>query len=255
MTTKYHIKSDGTPGKCSAQSTESCPKTQAGDSFHGNLQEANAESAKRFENNYGAFNTARRAEELSKKDKVEAIMSRYDKLVKEYGAEEDRLRTAVNKTRSQNAYNKAKKNYDKFTEESGWSETIDQIREDGKALGYNSPAEMRASRVYQNRTIGNDGMELPPKVGNKEALPYTIGDTKGWLVAADAESKNEVQYFLYKDNSSQWVSARVDSSTDPLSLNARKEIRPDNLSTFKKEVGSLKKPTGLLAGKYSLNGE
>lgn len=46
--TKYHLKDDGVPGRCSAQSTESCPKTKAGDSFHGSLEEVTRESERRF---------------------------------------------------------------------------------------------------------------------------------------------------------------------------------------------------------------
>lgn len=50
---KYHIKDDGMPGKCSAATSESCPKTQAGDGFHGTLEEANNESQSRFEHEFG----------------------------------------------------------------------------------------------------------------------------------------------------------------------------------------------------------
>jgi len=54
MATKFHIKDDGTPGQCGAASAESCPKTQAGDGFHGTLAEASAESERRFEASHGA---------------------------------------------------------------------------------------------------------------------------------------------------------------------------------------------------------
>lgn len=58
---KYHISDNGTPGKCSAASPESCPKTQAGDSFHTeNLQEALRESERRFEEAHGATSTVQR---------------------------------------------------------------------------------------------------------------------------------------------------------------------------------------------------
>ena len=33
MAKKFHLKDDGTPGECSAATTDSCPKTQAGDGF------------------------------------------------------------------------------------------------------------------------------------------------------------------------------------------------------------------------------
>lgn len=63
MAAKYHIKDDGMPGKCSAASSESCPKTQAGDAFHGTLEEASAESQKRFEDKLGAVVTATKSEQ------------------------------------------------------------------------------------------------------------------------------------------------------------------------------------------------
>lgn len=55
MAAKYHISDNGTPGACRAASPESCPKTQAGDSFHGTLAEATAESEKLFEANHGVI--------------------------------------------------------------------------------------------------------------------------------------------------------------------------------------------------------
>ena len=63
MAAKYHIKDDGMPGKCSAASSESCPKTQAGDGFHGTLEEASTESQKRFEDKLGAVVTATKSEQ------------------------------------------------------------------------------------------------------------------------------------------------------------------------------------------------
>lgn len=54
MANRYHISDDGTPGVCKAASIASCPKTRAGDNFHGNLNEAQAESERRFEAGYGA---------------------------------------------------------------------------------------------------------------------------------------------------------------------------------------------------------
>lgn len=59
MAAKYHIKDDGTPGACTAASQESCPKTQAGDGFHGNLKEVAQESERRFEENYGSVGSAK----------------------------------------------------------------------------------------------------------------------------------------------------------------------------------------------------
>lgn len=58
MSAKYHIKDDGMPGTCSAASSESCPKTKAGDGFHGTLEEASVESQSRFEATYGESATA-----------------------------------------------------------------------------------------------------------------------------------------------------------------------------------------------------
>lgn len=60
---KYHISDNGMPGKCTASSPDSCPKTQAGDSFHGTLEEATAEAHSRFEKELGAFATASKADE------------------------------------------------------------------------------------------------------------------------------------------------------------------------------------------------
>lgn len=61
---RYHIKDDGTPGKCSAATQDSCPKTQAGDSFHTeNLQEALRESERRFEAKLSGFATQSKGEE------------------------------------------------------------------------------------------------------------------------------------------------------------------------------------------------
>lgn len=57
MAARYHISDDGMPGKCRAASSESCPKTKAGDGFHGTLEEAAAESEQRFEKNYGSTMT------------------------------------------------------------------------------------------------------------------------------------------------------------------------------------------------------
>jgi len=58
MATKYHIKDDGTPGVCRAASNASCPKSQMGDSFHGTLEEAQAESEKRFAEEHSLFGTS-----------------------------------------------------------------------------------------------------------------------------------------------------------------------------------------------------
>ncbi len=63
MATKYHISDNGMPGRCDATSPDRCPKTQSGDSFHGTLEEAKAESQKRFEATLGAFATASKADE------------------------------------------------------------------------------------------------------------------------------------------------------------------------------------------------
>lgn len=54
MATRYHISDSGTPAVCRAKTIENCPKTKAGDGFHGDLAEATAESEKRFEQSYGS---------------------------------------------------------------------------------------------------------------------------------------------------------------------------------------------------------
>lgn len=51
--TKYHLKDDGTPGVCGAVTLDACPKSRAGDSFHGTLEEATQESERRFEEIHG----------------------------------------------------------------------------------------------------------------------------------------------------------------------------------------------------------
>lgn len=64
MAAKYHIKDDGTPGVCNAASTDSCPKSQAGDSFHGTFEEAALESERRFSEEHGELSSAVRAPEI-----------------------------------------------------------------------------------------------------------------------------------------------------------------------------------------------
>ena len=57
MVEKYHISDSGMPAVCHAATADSCPKTQAGDSFHGTREEANAESERRFSEELGSFST------------------------------------------------------------------------------------------------------------------------------------------------------------------------------------------------------
>ena len=57
---RFHIAEDGTPGACRAKSVESCPKTQAGDGFHGTLEEAQVESERRFSKEFGEIPTNRK---------------------------------------------------------------------------------------------------------------------------------------------------------------------------------------------------
>lgn len=63
MANRYHIKDDGLPGQCSAASASSCPKTKAGDPFHGSLAEAVSESERRFQDKLGLFETQEKAVE------------------------------------------------------------------------------------------------------------------------------------------------------------------------------------------------
>jgi len=85
MATKYHISDDGMPGPCRAQSVDSCPKTQAGDPFHGTAEEAQAESQRRFVEEFGELpqgtrDAARSKEEVSlsdRKKELSASLSRY----------------------------------------------------------------------------------------------------------------------------------------------------------------------------------
>ena len=76
MAAKYHIKDDGMPGKCNASSSESCPKTQAGDGFHGTLEEASVESQSRFEEKLGAIVTATKSEQ-QKDEAAESFAESY----------------------------------------------------------------------------------------------------------------------------------------------------------------------------------
>jgi len=76
MAAKFHISDNGMPGKCSAASPDSCPKTQAGDSFHGTLEEATQESQQRFEKQLGAFVTASKNDE-EKASAGEAFAGRF----------------------------------------------------------------------------------------------------------------------------------------------------------------------------------
>ena len=85
MATKYHISDDGMPGPCRAQSVDSCPKTQAGDSFHGTAEEAQAESQRRFVEEFGELpqgtrEAARSKEEVAlseRKKELSASLSRH----------------------------------------------------------------------------------------------------------------------------------------------------------------------------------
>lgn len=78
MAAKYHIGDDGMPGACRAKSDDSCPKVQAGDAFHGTLEEASAESARRFEEKLGAFVTTQKKEEKAETPKSEGYtVARY----------------------------------------------------------------------------------------------------------------------------------------------------------------------------------
>jgi len=79
MAAKYHISDNGMPGKCSASSPDSCPKTQAGDGFHGTLEEATQESQSRFEAQLGAFVTASKKEETAEAPTAEGYTAaRFD---------------------------------------------------------------------------------------------------------------------------------------------------------------------------------
>lgn len=59
MVTIYHISDSGVPAVCQARSVEDCPKSRAGDGFHGDLMEATVESERRFEEKHELVNTLR----------------------------------------------------------------------------------------------------------------------------------------------------------------------------------------------------
>lgn len=70
MATRYHISDSGTPAVCRAKTVENCPKTKAGDGFHGDLAEATAESERRFEESYGSTVTLSSKEKKDQWNKV-----------------------------------------------------------------------------------------------------------------------------------------------------------------------------------------
>lgn len=70
MATRYHISDSGTPAVCRAKTVENCPKTKAGDGFHGDLAEATLESEKRFEQSYGSTVTLSSKEKKDQWNKV-----------------------------------------------------------------------------------------------------------------------------------------------------------------------------------------
>lgn len=248
MAKKYHIKDDGTPGECTAASAESCPKTQAGDSFHGTLAEATTESERRFEADHGATATASRSESLE-----DQLIAERDELQALYGQEENALRTAANKARSATASKRATKSYEAFNERTGYRDKIRAIKEKMEGLGYESLGELVASRTFAQRALGNGGMALPPKISGDQAVAYSFKGKGGWLVATSSGSNGESQYFLHQ-NGGQWVASRIDLQADPLEESSRVEIRPDNLKTFFSEQGTaISKPRRPLGGKYPID--
>jgi len=50
---KYHLKADGTPGICVAQTTDACKAAGSSDGFHGTLEEAQVESERRLSEKHG----------------------------------------------------------------------------------------------------------------------------------------------------------------------------------------------------------
>lgn len=248
MAKKFHIKDDGTPGECTAASAESCPKTQAGDGFHGTLAEATAESERRFEADHGATATASRSESLE-----DQLIAEREELQALYGREEEALRTAANRARSAAASKRATRAYDTFDERTGYREKIRSIGERMEGLGYESVGELVASRTFAQRALGNGGMALPPKISSDQAVAYSFKGRGGWLVATSSDSSGESQYFLHQSGG-QWVASRIDRQIDPLEDSARVESRPDNLKTFFSEQGTaISKPSRPLGGKYPID--
>lgn len=58
---KYHIGDDGMPSKCTAATVESCPKSKAGEPFHGEYGEVIDEVQRQFMEGYGPFATVSKA--------------------------------------------------------------------------------------------------------------------------------------------------------------------------------------------------
>lgn len=279
MAKKYHIKDDGTPGECTAATTESCPKTQAGDGFHGTAEEVALESQRRFEEKLGAFITVAKGEAaesaekqvegpaeeetvspaLTRDEQISAIIDEYAELRREHGAEEDMLRTRVNKSRSTATALRAKKAYDQFLERSGWRVKRKALQDRADALGFDSISELHASRSFAQRAHGNGNAPLPPRIPRDALIPYSFGSTRGWLTAqVSPDTGNEFQFFLHPTENGEWVSKLLNRAQDPIGNASRMEIRPDNLSTFRKEIAAgnganLQKPVGPIDGKYPLD--
>jgi len=89
MATRYHISDNGMPGKCSAASPESCPKTQAGDSFHGTLEEASSESQRRFEEKLGGFVTKSKTDE--RVEEQNSIRERQNQAIRQVANDGDEI--------------------------------------------------------------------------------------------------------------------------------------------------------------------
>ena len=252
MAKKYHIKDDGTPGECRAATLESCPKTQAGDGFHGTAAEATAESERRFEANHGAVATSSRSVQ-SQEALEDQLRAEYRELQALHGREEDALRTASNKAQSAAASKRTRKAYDDFNERTGFKDKVAGFRERAKDLGYRSLGELAAAPTFERRELGNGGMALPPKLKSDQALAYSFDGKKGWLVANPSYLGGESQYFIHQ-HQGQWVASRIDLDADPLGQSSRVEIRPDNLRTFFREQGTdFFRPTEPLGGRYPLD--
>lgn len=256
MAAKYHIKDDGTPGQCSAQSSDTCPKTAAGDSFHGTLAEAQSESKKRFEGEFGKTATVSKSKpsDLQERD---SILSDYDSKIMPIREQAQTLISAANRARTAVSSKRAQNAYAKFNEETGYADMIQELNERSESLGYSGISEVRASVAFSARKLGNDGAPVPPGLKRDQVTPYSFGESKGWIVALGDES-TESQYFFKRHENGAWSSHYIDKNISPTEWTSALERRPDNLKTFYSEVASsdmLSTPKLPLAGKYSIDPE
>jgi len=207
MAAKYHIGDDGMPGVCKAASNDSCPKVQAGDAFHGTLEEASSESARRFEEKLGAFVTASRKEE-----------SRTDRL-KRLGKAIDDSKTAEEREKANSEFTKVafEEPVETYTHPQG---KFVKVYEDGSVRAFDKDGrEAKTSATAEKLRAGYGSWKraTEPKVSKAEesqlvsqmeAVNKTVGETKAAMLKLHedkvaynkAHGAEEGRAFYYGDN-------------------------------------------------------